>query len=78
VARRFVVCAQEMRMNIGFLRDWARIFANECGAAVAKLPGDFLNSAIHQNKFTPRAGHLTLRRRSNVIVSSRSRRDVNR
>jgi hypothetical protein len=27
VARCFAVCAQEMPMNIGFLRDWARIFA---------------------------------------------------
>jgi hypothetical protein len=64
--------AQEMPMIIGFSRVLLRIFASECGNAVAEPVGDFLNSLIYRNKYAPLTNHLTLRRRSNVIVSSRS------
>jgi hypothetical protein len=61
-----------MPMIIGFSRILLRIFASECGSAVAKPAGDFFNSFIHRNKYVPLSKRLTLRRRSNVIVSSRS------
>jgi hypothetical protein len=66
------VYAQETPMIIGFSRVLPRIFASECGNAVAEPVGDFLNSFIHRNKYAPLTNHLTLRLRSNVIVSSRS------
>jgi hypothetical protein len=78
VAWRFAVRTQEMPMVIGFSSVLSRIFASECGNAVAEPAGDFLNSFFHRNKYAPLSNHLTLHRRSNVIVSSRSRRDVNR
>jgi hypothetical protein len=65
-----------MPMIVGFSRVLLRIFASECGIAAAERVGDFLNSFIHRNKYAPLSKRLTLRRRSNVIVSSRSRRDV--
>jgi hypothetical protein len=45
---------------------------SECGVAVAKPAGDFLNSLIHRNKYALLSKRLTLRVRSNVIVPSRS------
>jgi hypothetical protein len=66
------VRTQETPMVIGFSRVLLRIFASECGNAVAEPIGDFLNSFIHRNKYAPLSKHLTLRLRSTVIVSSRS------